>query len=316
MNETDLIFITEEEAGKRLDRILAERFSEQHSRSYFQYLIREHLVSVNGTPVKKHTRLDAGDEVEIHFLLTPQMDVRPEKIPLDILYEDEFLLAVNKPAGMVVHPAPGNWSNTFVNAFLYHCREVSADPENVRPGIVHRLDKETSGVLVAAKTPKVQQDLVDQFAERKVKKRYLAVCLGNPGEGQIDRAIGRHPVKRKEMEVKEEGGRSAVSDIKTLAFDGKLSIVEIKPLTGRTHQIRVHLKYRGAAVLGDKVYGNLQQNKRYKADRHLLHAESLTLTHPKTKETLALHAPIPGDMEIWFKKIGRQKNENGDSKGA
>ena len=168
--ETETIIVSENEAGKRLDRILADRYSELRSRSYFQSLIRDHNVLLNGETIKKQVRPKAGDEVEIYFSLTPEIDITPENIPLHIIFEDDDILVINKPSGMVVHPAPGNWSGTFVNALLYHCRKLSGDYTNLRPGIVHRLDKDTSGVLVSAKTSLAQQRLIEQFSGRQVHK--------------------------------------------------------------------------------------------------------------------------------------------------
>ncbi|NGX57784.1 MAG: Ribosomal large subunit pseudouridine synthase D [Chlamydiae bacterium] len=293
--DTDVIIVTASEAGERLDKILAARYENRHSRTYFQYLIEEHLVSLNGAPVKKRIKPIEGDEIEVHFVLTPQTEVQPEPIPLDILYEDDDILVVNKPAGMVVHPAPGNWTGTFVNALLHHCQDLAADPNDVRPGIVHRLDKETSGVLIAAKNLLAQQKLIEQFANRKVKKQYTAICVGNPGKGEISAPIGRHPVHRKKMTVI-EGGKPAVSHYETLAYDERLSLVSIKPITGRTHQIRVHMKHLGHPILGDPVYGNPSFNKKMGIQRQLLHAEKLSLIHPVSGKDLTFNAPMPQDM--------------------
>ncbi len=244
----------------------------------------------------------SGDEVEIHFAALPQSDLLPENIPLDILYEDQDILVINKPVGMVVHPAPGHWTGTFVNALLHHCKSWQGT-ETLRPGIVHRLDKETSGVLVAAKTPLAHQRLIEAFSQRKVKKEYLVICVGNPGTKEIDAPIGRHPVHRKMMTVVEEGGRVAISRCQTIATDGKLSIVRIQPETGRTHQIRVHLKHVGTPVLGDSTYGNPQVNKSYGAIRQLLHAESLSFQHPIEGRLMTFQAPIPGDIQVFMTKI-------------
>lgn len=303
--DTDLIIITNDEEGDRLDKILAHRFKEVRSRTYFQHLIDEQLVLLNGAPVKKRIKPKAGDEVEIEFIVTPEIDLLPEAIPLDILYEDEHLLAINKPAGMVVHPAPGHWTGTFVNALLYHCQHLPNDGDSLRPGIVHRLDKDTSGVLIAAKTAIAHQKLVEAFASRKMYKEYLAISLGNPGEGEIDVPIGRHPVNRKQMAVI-QSGRAAHTFCKTLGFNGKLSVVQLIITTGRTHQIRVHLKHRGTPVLGDELYGSAQANKQYKADRQLLHAYKLRFNHPLTGQLLDLCAPIPADIKHFIKTIQPQ----------
>lgn len=305
MEESDVIVITEEEAGERLDKILAARFKEVQSRTYFQYLIDNHLVLLNGQPVKKRIKPKAGDEVEVEFVATPEAKLIPESIPLDILYEDEGLIVVNKPTGMVVHPAPGNWSGTFVNALLSHCQILPLAEETLRPGIVHRLDKETSGVLVAAKTIGMQQRLVELFSSRQVYKEYLAICVGNPGEGKIEEPIGRHPIHRKQMAIVPHG-RPALSFYKALGWNEKLSIVRVVIATGRTHQIRVHLKHRGTPVLGDPIYGHVQANKYYQTTHQFLHAYRLAFKHPATGERMEFEAPIPEGMANYLNQIDPQ----------
>lgn len=306
-NEWNEIIVTAEEAGQRLDKILAARFQKIRSRTYFQHLIDNQAVLLNGKPVKKRIKPDEGDEVEICFALTPELDLTPEAIPLDIIYEDDDILVVNKPAGLVVHPGAGNWSGTFVNALLHHCRELTAhDPSSVRPGIVHRLDKETSGLLIAAKGPLAQQRLIEMFAQRLVHKEYLAICIGNPGKAEIKAAIGRHPVHRKKMAVLTEGGRQARSRCTTEAFDGKLSLVKVILETGRTHQIRVHMLHHGTPVLGDPLYGNAAANKKYGIVRQLLHAHLLRFRHPITNREMELCAPLPEDFRSLAKKINPQ----------
>lgn len=301
-DETDLLIITEEEAGERLDKVLARRFSEKYSRTYFQYLIEQNLVSVNGVSVKKRTRLEAEDEVEVHFAAMPEADLTPEPIELDIVYEDDFLLVINKPPGMVIHPAPGNWSGTFVNALLYHCRSLGLLDNSIRPGIVHRLDKDTSGLLVAAKTLEMQQKLIELFASRQVYKEYLAICVGKPPEGEISAPIGRHPIHRKQMAIIPTG-RPAVTQCKVLGWNGKLSLVQAIIATGRTHQIRVHLKSKGTPVLGDALYGLTASNHYYKATRQLLHAAVLRFQHPKTGEWMEFRAEPPYDMQRFMHNI-------------
>lgn len=300
--EIDLLVVTEEEAGERLDKILAKRFKEVYSRTYFQYLIDEQLVLLNGVPVKKRIKPQAGDEIEVQFAATPEIQLTPEAIPLSIIYEDEHLIAINKPAGMVVHPAPGNWSGTFVNALLYHCEQLENPEGSLRPGIVHRLDKETSGILVAAKTLEMQQKLTALFASRQVYKEYWAICVGRPADGEINAPIGRHPIHRKQMAVVPTG-RPALSFCKTLGWNEKLSVVQIVIATGRTHQIRVHLKYKGTPVLGDSLYGNESVNHHYGVQRQLLHAAVIKFTHPLTGKILELAAPPPADMWRFIRKI-------------
>lgn len=300
-DDIDLLIVTEEEAGERLDKILARRFKEIYSRTYFQYLIDEQLVLLNGVPIKKRTKPEEGDEIEVQFASAPEIELNPEQIPLSILYEDDHLLAVNKPAGMVVHPAPGHWSGTFVNGLLYHCGQLAGQDGSLRPGIVHRLDKETSGVLIAAKTLEMQQKLTLLFASRQVYKEYWSICIGKPADGEISAPIGRHPIHRKQMAIVPTG-KQAVSFVKTLGWNEKLSFVQIVIATGRTHQIRVHLKYRGTPVLGDALYGNSSVNQFYGVQRQLLHAARTRFKHPLTGEEVELFAPPPEDMRRFMCK--------------
>lgn len=287
-------------SGLRIDQYLTEHFPDQ-SRSYFQKLIKENLVLLNGKPVKKREKIALGDEIEVCFALTEELSVEPEAISLKILYEDNEIIAIDKPAGMVVHPAPGHFSGTFVNALLHHCPYLPEGPDPKRPGIVHRLDRETSGVLLAAKTAKAHRALVESFASRKIKKTYLAVCVGTPKEGEHSFPIGRHPTKRKEMAIV-EGGKEAISSVEVCKKDELLSLVKITPKTGRTHQIRVHLRHLKAPVLGDSLYGSTSMNERFEIARQFLHAYQLELSHPLSGEKLIFTAPLPKDMEEFLSK--------------
>ncbi len=290
------MIISPEEEGERLDKILSNRFNQIKSRTYFQYLIEEKRIRLNGLPVKKRMKPSAGDLVEIEFVLTPELNIQPEPIPLDILFEDDHILAANKPAGMVVHPAVGNWSGTFANALLFHCQNHFAQGD-LRPGIVHRLDKETTGVILAAKSPLAHQKLIELFSLRKIYKEYLAICVGNPGHAEINAAIGRHPIHRMQMAVCDQGGKEAITFCKTLHFDGKLSFASLVLATGRTHQIRVHMKHHGTPILGDPVYGSPSSNKKYGALRQMLHARILRFEHPINGNLLELEAPLPQDIK-------------------
>jgi 23S rRNA pseudouridine1911/1915/1917 synthase len=297
----DIFTVSAQEANTRLDKLLSLHFSE-YSRTYFQFLIDRGCVLVNGRPLKKRESPQAEDRIEVHFLLPPEISLEPQNIPLDILYEDEHLIAVNKPASMVVHPAVGHPKDTFVNALLYHCQKLEGgDP--LRPGIVHRLDKDTSGVLIAAKTASTHAKLVALFAQRKIQKHYIAVCVGTPREGLIDAAIKRHPIHRKEMAIHMTEGKEAKSLCRILGKDASLSLVEIQLLTGRTHQIRVHLKHVGTPILGDPLYGSACANKKFNPPRQLLHAKHLHLTHPITEEPLSLSAPIPEDLLPYVERL-------------
>jgi 23S rRNA pseudouridine1911/1915/1917 synthase len=297
----DTLFVSPDEEGTRIDKLLAVRFA-NYSRTYFQHLIEIGCVLLNGEPIKKRICPEDGDEIEVCFQAIPGPSLLPEKIPLNILYEDEYILAVNKPPGMVVHPAPGHWSNTFVNALLAHCQYLAPGSDPLRPGIVHRLDKDTSGVLIAAKTLAAQQKLIEDFSSRKMDKTYLAICVGKPQNGTICAPIGRHPTLRKEMTILPDG-REAISAVQTVAFNDQLSLALIRPKTGRTHQIRVHLRHIGCPVLGDPIYGSDRANQTLSPERLLLHAYRLGFNHPITKAPILLTAPIPDDFKPWMQRL-------------
>ena len=292
--ENDSLIVMENEEGMRLDKFLIGRFPD-YSRSYFQSLIEKKLVLVNGELIKKGAKIVVGDEIEVEFTVTPEITLTPEPIALDILYEDSHMLAINKPAGMVVHPAVGNWTGTFVNALLYYCQQLRGDT-TLRPGIVHRLDKETSGLLLAAKDEMTQRKLVVAFAQRTIYKEYIAICLGNPGNCTIVGNIGRHPIRRKEMTILQEKGKEAKTVCQTVAHNAYISLVRLLPFTGRTHQLRVHMHSIGTPILGDSLYGSPAANKKYGAKRQLLHASILRFCHPITQEPIELKAPIPQDI--------------------
>lgn len=296
--QPEQLFITQEEEGERLDKILAKRFEGHFSRTYFQALIEQDLVSVNEEAVKKRERLKEGDEVEVHFTPLPGSHLEPENIPLDILFEDEAIVIINKPAGLVVHPAPGNWTGTLVNALLYHTLTPSED-RSLRPGIVHRLDKETSGVILTAKTALAQQRLVEQFHDRHIEKVYALIAEGVPSALSIDAPIGRDLRDRKKMAIR-EGGKSALTRFELVAKEGGLSFLYAYPFTGRTHQIRLHAKALGAPILGDTLYHKASKL----VGRQMLHAFKLTFTHPLSGLKMTVEAPFPEDFaSIWKKGV-------------
>lgn len=296
----DTISIEEEETSFRLDKLLALRYP-KHSRTYFQSLVEKGHVLVNGMPCKKREKLLVGDEVEVCFSLTPELSLEPENIPLDILFEDEEMLIINKPAGMVVHPGPGHFKHTFVNALLFHCQHLPIDPSApLRPGIVHRLDKDTSGILMAAKTSYAHRSLVEQLSQRKVKKSYKALCFNTPSQTEIIAPLKRHPFKRQEMAVCFDGGKEAITRLKVVKHTQQVSLVDVQLITGRTHQIRVHLKHIGCPILGDAVYGNPSTHLKWGIERQLLHAEKISLLHPTTQKELSIQAPLPADMQHWI----------------
>jgi 23S rRNA pseudouridine1911/1915/1917 synthase len=292
----EIILVNAQEEGLRLDSLLAQRFP-SYSRTYFQFLIEEGCVLVGGQVLKKREKPREGDEIEICFLLTPELALEPENIPLEILYEDEHLLAVNKPVGMVVHPAPGHPKGTFANALLFHCKKLKREPGDLRPGIVHRLDKDTSGVLLAAKTQEAHHKLVSLFAERKIEKYYLAICSGRPKQEKIDAPIARDPIHRQQMAISQEKGKEAISLCKVLEERGHFSLVQVQILTGRTHQIRVHFKHIGHPILGDPIYGSSAINKKAGIEKQLLHAHRLKFPHPITSKPLEITAPIPSSFD-------------------
>ncbi|GAB4181506.1 MAG: RluA family pseudouridine synthase [Terrimicrobiaceae bacterium] len=282
------------EAGVRLDRFLVSRL-EGVSRVKVQAAIKSGHALLDGLPGRASELLKAGSHITWE---EPPVQVAEgavaEDIPLDILFEDRFLVVINKPAGLVVHPGAGHVSGTLVSAMLHHCGTLGGPAS--RPGIVHRLDRETSGCLVVAKTDTIHSALAAQFAAREVKKTYLALVAGIPRRsfGTIDAPIGRHAVYRQKMAVVSEGrGRNAITEYRVLAAGGGRSLVQCHPLTGRTHQIRVHLKHLGHPVLGDPVYGN-----RGKFDRHMLHAWKLGFLHPGTKKAVTFEAPPPPEFLV------------------
>lgn len=281
--------IDEANAGSRLDVFLAAAL-EGVSRSKVQAAIKSGLVSVDGSAARASLILEPGQTVswEDPPAARPS-DIVPEEIPLRILFEDKHFLAVNKEAGLVVHPGAGNWTGTLVGALLHHCGTLStAGGDASRAGIVHRLDKETSGCLLVAKTDAAHAALSAQFAERKVQKTYLARVSGCPKRtfGTIDAPIARHPSHRQKMTVSDNGrGRDAITEFRVLGTDGKTSLLECRPKTGRTHQIRVHLKSIGHPVLGDPLYG-----QRGAFARHMLHAWKIAFAHPSTGKAMELVA--------------------------
>jgi 23S rRNA pseudouridine1911/1915/1917 synthase len=292
--------VPEQAAGERLDRFLAGLGS-LGTRSQVQRLIAAGSVMLNGRQAKAGATLRAGDTVEVTSPeAPPAAQPEPEDIPLHVLYEDEDLLVIDKPAGMVVHPAPGHWQGTLVSALLHRWRGAPPGLDRLRPGIVHRLDRETSGVLVIGKTADVVARLAAQFKARDVEKEYLALVWRCPAarRGVIDRPIGRHPTQRKRMSVR-TGGRTAVTRYEVCEDFGDASLLRLFPETGRTHQLRVHLAASGHPVLGDKLYGR----RRPAGDallgafpRQALHAARLVFTQPRTGARLRCEAPLPSDL--------------------
>lgn len=274
----------------RLDKFISEQIPEL-SRTRVKELIRAKEILVNKKAEKVSYKIQPGDEIAVHVPAVKPLDVVPENIPLDIVYEDEDVIVVNKPQGMVVHPAPGHPDHTLVNALLYHTRDLADSPEGFRPGIVHRIDKDTSGLLMVAKNASAREALEDQLAHKTNKRIYWAIVHGNFSEenGTIDAPIGRNPYDRKKMAVVETG-KKAITHFKVLKQFKGYSLIECQLETGRTHQIRVHLDYIGHAVAGDPLYG---PRKTLKGKGQFLHAKTLGFKHPRTGAWLEFSVDPP-----------------------
>ncbi|MBQ2714121.1 MAG: RluA family pseudouridine synthase [Clostridia bacterium] len=303
MTDNKEVFITEYiDSGKRLDLFLSEAVD--FTRSRVAKLIEQGKVTINGcVPKKSGEKLGVGDVVEILLEPPKEISLEPENIDIDIVYEDESIVVVNKKRGMVVHPAGGSESGTLVNALLYHVKNLSGINGEIRPGIVHRLDKDTSGLLVVAKCDEAHLSLSRQLAERTCHRTYIALLEGNVklDEGQIHAPIGRSRADRKKMAVV-EGGRDALTDYKVVKRYGKYTLVKFFLHTGRTHQIRVHSKYINHPVVGDKAYNS---NKDVLcADGQLLHAIKLEFTHPKSGEFVTFRTEIPEYFQNVLRKLG------------
>jgi len=285
-----------DDGGTRLDKFLAEQVADL-SRSAIRRLIDAAQVTVSGEPVKASYKVRPGDLVVVCVPQPEPEEPAAEAIPLSIAYEDQALIVVNKPAGMVIHPAPGHRSGTLVNALLAHCPDLAGDSGDARPGIVHRLDRDTSGLILVAKNEQIRRALQRQFKARQVHKVYLALLDGNleAARGRIEAPLGRDPRHRQRMAVV-PGGREAVTEYRLLASlaGGDYSLVEAEPKTGRTHQIRVHFASIGHPVVGDTVYG--RRRTRLPVPRQFLHAQRLGFTHPLTGQPLEFNAPLPDDL--------------------
>ena len=292
-----------EHEDQRIDRYLTEMLPEQ-SRSFFQKLIRDGFVMVNHIIVKVNYRLKTGDIIEIDIPDAVPTEIVPENIPLDILYEDDDLLIVNKPKGMVVHPAVGHSTGTLVNAIMYHCQgNLSGINGEIRPGIVHRIDKDTTGSLIICKNDEAHRNIAEQIKEHSVTRRYVGVVAGTFSEesGTVDGAIGRHPNDRKRMTINEKNGKPAVTHYRVLQTLKGASFMEFELETGRTHQIRVHMASISHPLLGDTVYGNSKNP--YKLQGQALHARTIGFIHPTTGEYIEVSAPIPEYMTELVRKL-------------
>lgn len=287
------------DAGERLDTWLAAN-QPSLSRSRWQKLISDGFVLVNGQVKKCRYVIQGNEQLKITIPPPENTEITPENLPLDILYEDPDLVVINKPPNCVVHPAPGHTTGTLVNALLHHCGDLAVIGGEKRPGIVHRLDKDTSGILVVAKNDLSMQELQRQFKSREVHKEYIAIVRGHlkPPAGIIETLVGRSSHDRKKMTARPARGRPAVTHYTTLQKLANASLLRIRIETGRTHQIRVHLTHLGHPVLGDRQYGHIRQDEvAVQPSRQMLHAERLVFTHPRSRKAMEFIAPIPNDIQ-------------------
>lgn len=295
--------VSEEWEGTRADKYLAEQMS-GYTRSFLQKILKENGVCLGGRPVKSNYKVHAGDCLAVSIPEAVEPDILPEPIPLNILYEDEDVLVINKPKGMVVHPGPGHYSNTLVNAVLYHCREQLSGINGVlRPGIVHRIDMDTTGSLLVCKNDRAHNAIAGQLKVHSMTRKYRAIVNGvlKEEEGTVDAPIGRHPVDRKKMAVNFKNGKEAVTHYRVLKRFRQFTYVECELETGRTHQIRVHMSSIHHPLLGDTVYGPAKCP--YKLQGQTLHAMTLGFLHPGTGKYMEFQAPLPDYFEELLKKL-------------
>ena len=307
MSENGLqrLTVSPEEAGVRIDKYLAEQLPDI-TRSYLQKLLKDGSVQMNGKPVKTSTKTVAGAVIELTIPEPEEPEILPEDIPLDILYEDSDVILINKPKDMVVHPAAGHYTGTLVNALMYHCKgDLSGINGVLRPGIVHRIDKDTTGVLIICKNDKAHNALAEQLKEHSITRKYRAIVCGNlkEDEGTVDAPLGRHPQDRKKMAIVRTGGKRAVTHYRVLERFGNYTYIECQLETGRTHQIRVHMASLGHPLLGDEVYGRVKSP--FKLEGQTLHAMVLGFIHPTTGEYMEFEAPLPEYFEKLLGKLRR-----------
>ncbi len=303
--EEQYTLVTEAEInGIRLDKYLSDRLPDAITRSFLQKLIKEEQVTVDGRLQKANYKLKPEQTIQITIPPAEETEILPEDIPLDILYEDNDLLIVNKPKDMVVHPSAGHYSGTLVNAIMFHCKEsLSGINGEIRPGIVHRIDKDTTGSLIICKNDESHLKIAEQIKEHSVKRIYRGIVSGTfkESEGTVEGNIGRHPIDRKKMAIVTKGGKPAITHYRVLEQFKNASYMEFRLETGRTHQIRVHMASIGHPLLGDTVYGNAKNP--YKLNGQTLHAMTIGFIHPTTGEYLEVSAPIPEYFDALIKKL-------------
>jgi len=302
MNQEYLFEVSPEDEAKRLDIFIKEKLP-QLSRSRIQTLIKENYVLVNFKPSKASYKIKRGEKIKVFIPPDREIEIQPRDIPFEIIYEDEDIAVINKPSGIVVHPAPGHYDDTLVHGLILKLKNLSGIGGKIRPGIVHRLDKDTSGIMLVAKNDFAHKRLVEAFKERLIEKNYIALVYGRltQKKGKIETFIGRHPIARKKMAVLKEG-KLAITFYEVLEIFNKASLVLAKPVTGRTHQIRVQFSYIGHPILGDPIYGGLKHDLP-KPPRLMLHAYEIVFKHPKTNEEMKFRVPIPEEFQSYIEKL-------------
>ena len=298
--------IEEDDKSERIDKFISD--NSELTRSYIQKLNDDGMIAVNGKAVKSNYKLKAGDDVELTVPDAVELEAKPENIPLNVVYEDSDVIVINKPKGMVVHPGSGNPDHTLVNALLYHCDDLSGINGVLRPGIVHRIDKDTTGLLVCCKNDKAHLAIAGQLMDKTCKRKYIALVHGViPHDfGTVDAPIGRSKKDRKKMTVTEENARDAVTHFKVLERFGDYTLIECELETGRTHQIRVHMEYINYPIVGDHKYS---RRKTMDTNGQMLHAFELSFVHPTTGETVTFNAPLPEYFEEVLKELREENAE-------
>lgn len=295
--------ITKNDEEKRIDSFLVSNLTDV-SRSRIQKLIEENQITVNDKNINKNYKLKENDNIIVQIQQPKEIEILPQNIPLDIVYEDNDVILINKPQNMVVHPANGHYTNTLVNGLMYHCKDNLSGINGVmRPGIVHRIDKDTSGILIVAKNDKAHNSLSNQLKDHSMTRVYYAVVCGNlkNDKGTIDAPLGRHPIDRKKMAVTTKNSKNAVTHYEVINRFKKYTLIKLKLETGRTHQIRVHMSYIGHPLLGDIVYGN--QKQPFNLTGQTLHAKVLGFLHPTTNKYMEFETPLPTYFENILKKL-------------
>ncbi|WP_411829352.1 RluA family pseudouridine synthase [Paenibacillus alginolyticus] len=294
--------VEEQYASERIDKFITEALEEDVSRTLVQQWVKDGHVKVNGKTIKPNYKLSEQDVISLRIPEPQGVELAAENIPLNVVYEDADVIVINKQRGLVVHPAPGHYSGTLVNALMFHCKDLSGINGELRPGIVHRIDKDTSGLIMSAKNDKAHASLAEQLKAHTVNRKYIALVHGNlqHDQGTIDAPIGRDSNDRKMYTVTEKNSKQAVTHFVVIERFGDFTLVELKLETGRTHQIRVHMKFIGHPLVGDPMYG---KSKGMLMDGQALHAAILGFKHPRTEEWLQFEAPIPADMENLLQTI-------------